>query len=214
MQPSALGFTGMRANPPEYPRQRQSFHDELDSLLVLALANELDISLDINSRRAGDDAGCSVHFLNGKGDGYRLGKGSVCGISRGNSFIPFARPYDGADDRAFATARTDPFFDVAGITTNLHLIVTDEARYFIYLAIGKQFDIWILSHRYHLRGSNTGGTVEGGEGLIKLEHMATDGGLSLYQIGLMARFSNIKGCLHAGDTTTHHEDVRMDIHPA
>ena len=50
---SAFRLTGVWADSPQHARQGESLHNQLDGLLVFPLPDELDIPLDIDSRRTG-----------------------------------------------------------------------------------------------------------------------------------------------------------------
>ena len=62
-----------------------------------------------------------------------------------------------------------------------------------------------------LGGADAGGTIQGGEGLVELEHMAANGGIPFHQVGLKARIANVQGRLHTGNTAAHHHDIRVDM---
>jgi len=67
-----------------------------------------------------------------------------------------------------------------------------------------------LRHLNHFRRSNAGGTIEGGEGFIKLQHVTADGGILFHQKDLKARVGDVQGGLHSGDTAANNHHVGVD----
>ncbi|MCI5121269.1 MAG: hypothetical protein D3908_08790, partial [Candidatus Electrothrix sp. AUS4] len=78
---------------------------------------------------------------------------------------------------------------------DLDLEITHKTVHLFDLGIGDQLDIGMLAHINHFRGTDTGGTVQGGKGLIILEHMITHSRALFDQINLIASLGNIQGGL-------------------
>ena len=133
------------------------------------------IALNIDARRTSVHTRRPVFFIDTKGNGYGLGKGSVNGRSISQALIPFTGDCHRADIHAFTAPGTDTFHYIPRLATDLNGVVADVSRDFLNLAVGKQLDVCILGHFNHFWGSDTGGTVEGRKGLIELEHMAANG---------------------------------------
>ena len=72
------------------------------------------------------------------------------------------------------------------------------------------FSFW--AHVHHLGGQDTGGAVQGGEGLVDLGHLAADGGLLFHDVHLEARVGDIQRGLDARDAAA--DDQRALGHGA
>ena len=136
----------MGADAAKHAGQRETFHDQLDGLLIFSLTDELDITLNINTCRTCDYARCSILFVNSKGNGDCLGKGSVYGLSLHQSLIPFGWSGNRTDRATFSAARTDTFFHILWFTMNFYPVVADESRYLLYFAPGKKLNIRVLTN--------------------------------------------------------------------
>ena len=105
----------------------------------------------------------------------------------------------------FAAACTLCFINIAGVTFNINLEVSDITLYTNNLAVRKDADVRILAYFCHFRSNNTGSTVKGRECLIKHGHLTTDSRLFLYDIYREACIGNIKGSCNSGNTTTNYK---------
>ncbi len=83
------------------------FFKKLEGLRVLALVDEGDITLDAHVGGAGGFTRGGSQFVNDKGDGYCLGKGSIGCLSVGETFIPFTWSLYRANKCALAAPGTD-----------------------------------------------------------------------------------------------------------
>ena len=57
----------MGTNPSEYPRQWKVFHDNFEGFFVLAFLYHLDVTLHVESGRAGQTARRGIRFLDSPG---------------------------------------------------------------------------------------------------------------------------------------------------
>ena len=87
---------------------------------------------------------------------------------------------------AVSAARALVHVDVSGMLFDPHGEVADISGDIHDFAIGQQLDVLALAHRDHLGGADARGAVQGGEGLVELEHVPADGGGLFHQIGLVA----------------------------
>ena len=207
------GFAGMVTNAAADGWEGMGLFKKFKRLPKFTLINQGHISLNTHMSRAGGLTWGRSFLVDNIVNRYGLWEGSVDGLSHTKPLVPFARPFDGADIGAVTASRADPFFDVTGFTKDFYLIVANEARHLSHFTVREKLNIRTLPYGDHLRGSDTSRTIQGGEGLVKLEHMATNRGLPFYQIDLVACFGDIKCCLHPRDTTTHNKDIRMNIYP-
>ena len=210
IHPTACCFARVRTDPAQNTGQGQSLHDQFDGFPVFSLSDQLHISLNVYARRACLYTGRPIFFVDAKRDGNRLGKGAIDGFPGLEGFIPFAVQRDRADTDTVPAAGADPFLDVAWFSSNRYRKVSHISGDFFHFAVRQQFYIRILCHLHHLRGTDTGGTIEGRKRLVKLQHVAADGGFALHQVDLVAGPADVKGCLHPGNSAAHHHDVRMN----
>ena len=200
----------MGTNPSQDARQGKSLHNELNRFLVFSLPDKLHISMDVDTCRTGGHTGGTIFFLYVIGNWNRLWKTAADRFSFSQVCVPTIRYRHGTDFFALAATGANTLFYKAGISTDLHRVITDKSGYFRHFTVGQKFNIRILCHFYHFRGSDTGSTIECGEGLVELKHMPADGGVFFYQVYFMTRIANIQGSLHPGNAASHHHDIRMN----
>ena len=63
----------------------------------------------------------------------------------------------------------------------------------------------------HFRGENTGGTIQGREGLVKLRHVTADGRFSFHQDHVVSAICNFEGSLDTRHATTNHKRIGVNI---
>ena len=68
----------------------------------------------------------------------------------------------------------------------------------------------MLTYGGHLRGQDTGGTIQSGEGLIKLGHMPADAWFLFDKIDLVSRIGNLQGGLYSGNTSADNQSIRIN----
>ncbi len=201
-----------RADPSQHARQRQPLHDQPDRFGVLALAHELHVALNVDPRRAGGNTGRAVFLVDGERDGDGLGKGPADGLAGPQPRVPVVGDGDGAHLGALAAARAHALLDVARFAADRDTVVADEPAHLLDLAVGVERNVRVLGDLHHLGGPDAGGTIEGREGLVELQHVAADGGLLLDQVDLVAAVGDVERGLHAGDAATHHHHVGVHGH--
>ncbi len=205
----AVAFAGVVAHPAADTGKGVLLPEQIQGFAILALIDQGDVPLDGDVGRTGGFARGRSAFVDHIGDGHRLGKGAVDGPAVLQSDVPLAGPGDGTHLGALAAARAYPFGHVARVAMHGDRVIADIPRHIRDLAVGEQFDVFLLGHLHHLGGADAGGAVEGGEGLVKLEHVAADGGRFFHQVHPVARPSDVQGRLHTGDTGTQHHNVRV-----
>ena len=117
----------------------------------------------------------------------------------------------GALFRAGAAAGALGPVNVGGALFDGDVEVADIAGHVLNLGARVEGDVGILGHVHHLGAENAGGTVNGGEGLVELGHLAADGGLALHEQDLDAGISAVKGRLNAGDAAADNQDALVDV---
>ena len=165
----------MGTDPSQDSGQGEALHDDIQGLLVFPHLGHLDIALDIDLGGTGQSAGGCFSLVHGKGDGHCLGKNPVDGLSFAQPHIPFA----GYGYRAhfFALSASGAgLLNIPGVFSDGHGVVADKAADIGYLGIGVEGDVGILGRLHHFGGSDAGGAVQGGKGLVILEHVAPYGG--------------------------------------
>ncbi len=105
-----------------------------------------------------------------------------------------------------------PFFHITGFTKNLDGKVSDVSGNLFDFAVGQQFDILILGDFNHFGGTDTGRAIQGGKGLVELQHMTADRGVLFHQIGFMTGIADVQSCLHAGNAAADNENIRVNRH--
>ncbi len=153
-----------------------------------------------------------IFFFYTKCNGNRLGEWSVNSISISKPLVPYARYSNRTDSGAFTTSCAYTLFYIPRLSTDLDRVVTDVSRYFLYLAVRKQFNVRILGYVNHFWRPDTGSTIQGGERLVELEHMPPDCGFFFNQIYRMTWIADVQRRLHAGYAATHHHNIRQNIH--
>ncbi len=63
---------------------------------------------------------------------------------------------------------------------------------------------------HHFGRQDAGRAIQGGEGLVELSHVPTDGGFALHQIDVETRICDFKRSLDTGDTAANDQRGRMD----
>ena len=114
------------------------------------------------------------------------------------------------DIKTLGTAGTLDFVNITSFFLNFGLEIADIARYLHYLAVAHEVNVRVLTGGGHLWGQDTGGTIQGGEGLIKLSHVPTDAWLLFHEIHLVTGISNLYGGLYSGNTTANDQGIGIN----
>ncbi len=211
---AALGFTRVGADAAQGAGQGQLFHDQGYGLFVFALGDELDISLHIDPGRTGARTGSGIALFDLKCDGHRLGKRAADGPALAQALVPVIGDRHRTHFGALAATGADPLLDIPRVLMDRDAEVAHETRYIGHLAERMQPDVGMLPHVDHLGCANARRAVQGGEGLVELQHVAADGGSGLDQVHRVAGVGHVQGRLHAGDAGTDHHHHRVHLGPA
>jgi len=87
--------------------------------------------------------------------------------------------------------------------SQLHLEVPWLPLYANYLSIGKKFDILVPSTLHQFGSHYAHSAVVGGKGFVQLSHHPADSSLVIHQIDLVARPSQVQGCLSPSNASAH-----------
>ena len=143
------------------------------------------------------DAGSGVdhrHVGNG------LGKGGVDGAAGIQPSVEFIqRLLGGAFFLTHAAAGALVHVHVTRLLADVHRKAAHKAGYPLHLAVGVQGDILVGGGVHHFWGQNTGGAVQGGEGLVQLGHAPADGRLLFHNVHLEPGVGNVQRGLDTGD---------------
>ena len=207
----ALRLAGVVADPPQNAGEGDGVADQSQGLIVLALGDEGEVALHPDVGWAGDFARGRL-LVNHEDIGHRLGEGTVNGLVGTQSHLESAGHFHGADGSALAAGGafrfiyvtrvlSDPDLEVAHITLNVH-----------HLTVGQELNPGMSTDIHHLGPQNSGGTVQSGEGLIQLGHLAADGRFPLHQIDLVSGIGDVQGGLDASDASAYNQSRRRDLH--
>ncbi len=183
--PSTSGLTGSRADAAERAGKRHGFHDHVERFLIPAGLDQGDKALNVDAGRTGLHTGPSILLVDRVSHRHGLGEGDIDGFAHPCLHIPFVRGFDRADLGAVSAAGTVRLH-IAGVLIDIDLEVADKTADTLHLGIGHEMDVLVLAHGHHFRRTDTGRTVQGREGLVKLEHVTPDGRLPFHKIGLVA----------------------------
>src|SRR5450759_2222752 len=111
---------------------------------------------------------------------------------------------------AYTAAGAVSSFNVPGMLIDRYREVADVSIHFLDFGICQHGDVGVIAHIHHFGRQDTGRAVKGGEGLIKLSHMPTDGWFALHQIYREASICNFKRGLYASNTSTDDQRGRMN----
>ena len=125
----------MGANSPQHAWQRKPLHDQLNGLLVFSMSDKLDITLNIDTRRTGDNTGRPILFIDTECDGNRLRKRSINGLSLTKPLVPFTGHGNRTYANTFTTAGAKVFFHIARFTSDFDRIIADVPRYLSHFAV-------------------------------------------------------------------------------
>ena len=172
--------------------------DDLILLLVINGACATDLRAD--TAFAGLHHG-AVSGVDGSNLRHCLCKGDVDGVAGVHAHIELVcNLLLGALLGAETAARAFGLVNVASLATDLCLEVTNVALYGFDFTVCVDGDLLVLGSVYHLGGQDTSGAVQRGEGLVKLCHLAADGGRLLNDVYLKSCLGNVQSGLDAGDT--------------
>ena len=115
----------MGAYPSQDSGQRQTFHDDIEGLLIITDFDHLHIALYIGSGRAGDSARGRCPFVNHVSDRHGLGERQVNSFSHFSIDIPFIGEINRADLCTVTTSCTIGF-DVSCLIIDRNLEVTHK----------------------------------------------------------------------------------------
>jgi hypothetical protein len=108
-------FTPMGANPAQHTGQRKILHDDIQSLLVFAHLDHVDIALHVQTAGTCQAAGGLIAFIDGKSTGYGLGILFIRRFFSGEIFLIFIRKINRADLGTFTAAGALGKINVAGL---------------------------------------------------------------------------------------------------
>ena len=135
-----------------------------------------------------------------------LSKGDIYRASLLESHIELVRALSrGAFFGTESASGTEVLSDVSCLSADIDRKVTYEALYVLYLAVGHNIYLLVLSRIDHLRCEDTRRAVEGREGLIYLSHTAADGGSFFNDIYLVSGIRYIESGLYTCDTAAYNE---------
>ncbi len=181
----------MRTNAAQDSRKWKLFIDKFNSLLIFSLSDQLDITLDIDMRRTCHHAGGAVGLVYDKGLRNRLREKPISCGSLAQFLVKLIGHVNRTHGRAVAARLASVFSDVPGFLADCNLEIAFLPLDVCQLAVGQEFDIGVLSDGNQLRREDTSGAIVSGESLIELGHSAADSRLTLNQIYLVTRFSEI-----------------------
>jgi hypothetical protein len=175
------------------------------------LTDHLHVSLNIQACRAGQPTRRLVRFLNGKGPGYGLGVFFIRGLAVTEAVIVFIRQGYRADLGTIAAGGTLGRVNIAGFLMKGDFEISFRAFNRFNFRTGDQVDVEMPADLDQFGRDNSHRTIIGGKGFIQLTHDTADGRGLLDQMNQISGFGQVQGCLHAGNSGTHHHHGSIDL---
>ncbi len=205
------------AGATEGPHQRRGIEHQPVCLLVLAAADERDVPVRLDARRARIGAGRRALALDNGLLRHGLRERDV-GRSAGDQVVvELVRHGHGAGLFAELAARTGHLVHEPGLLTDSrldHAIVA--ARDLVHLRVRHRGDVGVVDRGRHLGGRDAARAVQGGEDLAEQDHPAADARFLLDEQDVVAHVAELERRLHAGDAAAYYEGVVLghDLAPA
>jgi hypothetical protein len=140
-------------------------------------------------------------WVDGVFEGDGLGEGHVGGAAVAHVFVEFTGDavFEAAGGGAVAAAGAFDGVDVAGFFGDFDGVVADASFDALNVAVGEEFDVFVVGDFCHFWGEDAGGAVEGGEGFVELCHVAADAGVLVDEVDFEAVVCEVEAGLDAGD---------------
>ncbi len=170
---------------------------------VAAVGDERQVALGAGVHGAGALAGAVALLAHRVGVGDRLRVELEDRLALAQVLVVRVGDHDGADGGAFAAARADVRVDEAGVVVDLGAEAARLALEADELGVGDDVDVEVSPGLYELGRQGAHRTVVGGEGLVELGHVATEGRGLLDEVDLVPPFGKVERALDARDAASH-----------
>ncbi len=206
--PRALRFAGRVAGSPEGADERRRVQHELERLLVLAAADERDVAVGLDPRRAGARAGRRALAGDDRLLRHGLRKRDVGRSARDEVGVELVGHGHRAHLLALLAAGAGGGVDVPRLLAHRGVeaprVVPANA---LHLAVGDRGDVRVVDRRGHLRARDAARAVQRREDLAQQDHPSTHARFLLDQQDLVAHVAELQRRLHAPDAGPDHQRV-------
>ena len=204
---AAVGFARVGTDAADGARQGQPIHDQGQGLGILALLDELDVTLGAEIGGAGPDARGPVRFLDGERGGNGLGIEPVNRFALRQPEVEFVGHRHRANLGTGPAAGAFAGVDVARFFIHADRKIPRLTRDALYFRQGVDLDVQVPTAFHQFGGDDAHGAVIGGEGLVQLGHDPADGRLLFHQMDIETGVSQVQGRLHPGDPGAYHHNL-------
>ncbi len=199
----AVGLAEVRADAAADGREGVRLAGDGVGLGVAAVGDEGQVSLRAGVHRAGPLAGAVPLLGHEVGAGDRLRVELVDRLALAEALVVVIGHGDGADGRALAAARALVGVHETRVTIDPGAEVARLALEADQLRGGDHLDVEMSAGLDQLGRQRAHRAVVGGEGLVELGHMATQGRCPLDEVDLVPPFGEIERALDTRDAASH-----------
>ena len=199
----AVGLALVRADPAADGGEGVGLARDGVRLGVAAVGDEGQVALraGVHGARALAGAVALLGHRVGVGDGLRVELED--GLALAEVLVVRVGDDDGALGGALAAARADVRIDEPGVVVDLGAEAAGLALEADELGVGDHVDVEVTPGLYELGRQRAHRTVVGGEGLVELRHVTTQGRRLLDEVDLVPPFGKVERALDARDAASH-----------
>jgi hypothetical protein len=139
-------------------------------------------------------------FIDIGDQGYGLSEVDMDGFILRYFLIKSIRDFDGAIFDAGGTTRASALYDISGLFNQCYPEISPFPLYTVNFSIAQDLDVGMPADLDQFRREYSNGALIGGEGLVKLGHLAANGGGLINQVNFKARIAKVECGLNTTDT--------------